>query len=453
MQAKSNQRKDERLKYKNIIQYEEHLGGDLYGAPVATEAFDIGARGIGFYDNKEFKLNAQLRISCNVSDTEKISFVVSVVRLQIYKPGIMQYLVGTQIKDISDENKNKLSAFLQKINICDLLEKVNLDNVMDIHFMAGYPIIVKKSGELKSVGDPLDEYTIRSLLLNLLDDNGYAKFMKEKDVNFILSYKEKRLRINMHFQQGKVEAVCRIINSKIPTPTQLGLPVIVERLIKNHPKGLILIAGRTGSGKTTTLAAMVGFLSKIVSGVIISIEDPIEYIQEKGKCIIKQRELGRDTISYASAIRNALRQNPDVLIIGEILDRETLELVLTAAESGMLVLTTIHSGSISQVLDRVTSFFPAETQKHIMTRMSIVLNGIVVQELFPRKIGGEGLIPAVEVLLMNETGRKMIRDGDWKQIPDYILRGKAQGMQFMKDSIEELVNKGIIDMGYLKESP
>jgi twitching motility protein PilT len=163
--------------------------------------------------------------------------------------------------------------------------------------------------------------------------------------------------------------------------------------------------------------------------------------------------LGRDTISYASAIRNALRQNPDVLIIGEILDRETLELVLTAAESGMLVLTTIHSGSISQVLDRVTSFFPAETQKHIMTRMSIVLNGIVVQELFPRKIGGEGLIPAVEVLLMNETGRKMIRDGDWKQIPDYILRGKAQGMQFMKDSIEELVNKGIIDMGYLKESP
>lgn len=385
MQSKSNQRKEERFKYKNTIQYEEYLGHELYGPPVATEAFDIGARGIGFYDNKEFKLNSQLRISCYVSDTEKISFIAAVVRLQIYKTEPMQYLIGTEIKNISEEHKEKLRTFLQEINIYALLERVDLANVMDVHFMAGHPIIIKKMGELKTVGEALDEYTVKNLLLNLLDEEGYAKFMKVKDINFILTYKEKRLRVNMHIQLGKVEAICRIVDLKIPTPAQLGLPSITGRLIGKHTKGLIVIAGRTGSGKTTTMASLVGYLSKIITGVIISIEDPIEYIQEKGECIIKQRELGRDTISYASAIRNALRQNPDALIIGEILDVETLELVLTASESGMLVITTIHSASISQVLDRIMSFFPAEMQKHILTRLSLVLKGIIVQELFPAK--------------------------------------------------------------------
>ena len=451
MQSKANQRKEERLKYKNIIQYEEYLGDELYGTPIATNTFDIGARGIGFYANKEFKLNSQLRISAYISDTENISFIASVVRLQLYQASPIQYLVGAEIKNISEENKEKLKLFLQEINIFSILDKINLENVMDIHFMAGYPIILKRMGKLKTVGRILDEYTIKNLLLNLLDDENYAKFMKFKDINFILTYKEKRLRFNMHFQQGKIEAVCRIVNSKIPTPSQLGLPPITESLIKNHTQGLIIIAGRTGAGKTTTLASLISYLSNIINGVIISIEDPIEYIQERSQCIIKQRELGRDTISYASAIRNALRQNPDALIIGEVLDAETMELVLNAAESGTLVFTTIHSASVTQVLDRIASFFPTEAQKHTLTRLSLILKGIIVQELFPRIVGDEGMVLATEVFLVNETGKKIIRESDWKSIPDYILRGKAQGMQTMKDSIENLVNKGIIDIGYSKE--
>ena len=255
----------------------------------------------------------------------------------------------------------------------------------------------------------------------------------------------------MHFQQGKVEAICRIVNSKIPTPSQLGLPPVTERLIKNNLKGLILIAGRTGAGKTTTLSSLLSYLSKIISGVIVSIEDPVEYIQEKGQCIIKQRELGTDTVSYASAIRNALRQNPDVLIIGETLDKDTMELVLTAAESGMLVLTTIHAGSVVQVMDRIASFFPTEAHQNILTRLSLALKGIIVQNLFPSIIEGKGLVIAAEIFLVNDLGKKIIRDGAWQQIPDIILRGKSQGMQTMKDAVEELVNKGIIDMGYLNE--
>jgi pilus retraction protein PilT len=451
MQSKTNQRKEERLKYKNIIQYEECLGDGLYGTPIATNAFDIGTRGIGFYVNKEFKLNSQLRISAYISDTEKVSFIVSVVRLQLYKSDPIQYLVGTEIKNISEEDKEKLKLFLREINIFSILEKIDLKNIIDIHFMAGYPLILKRMEKLITVGRVLDEYTIRNLLLSLLDDENYAKFMKSKDINFILTYKEKRLRFNMHFQQGKIEAVCRIINSKILTPSELGLPPITESLIKNHTKGLIIIAGRTGAGKTTTLASFISYLSNIINGVIISIEDPIEYIQEKSQCIIKQRELGRDTISYASALRNALRQNPDVLVIGEILDTETMELVLNAAESGTLVLTTIHSASVTQVLDRIASFFPPQAQKHTLTRLSLILKGIIVQELFPRIMGKEGMALATEVFLVNEVGKKIIRENDWKLITDYILRGKSQGMHTMKDSIENLVNKGIIDVGYSKE--
>jgi len=317
--------------------------------------------------------------------------------------------------------------------------------------MAGYPVTLKKMGKLKTVGSVLDEFTIKNLLLNLLDEESHARFMKTRDLNFILPYKEKRLRFNMHFQQGKVEAICRIVNSKIPTPSQLGLPPVTERLIKNNLKGLILIAGRTGAGKTTTLSSLLSYLSKIISGVIVSIEDPVEYIQEKGQCIIKQRELGTDTVSYASAIRNALRQNPDVLIIGETLDKDTMELVLTAAESGMLVLTTIHAGSVVQVMDRIASFFPTEAHQNILTRLSLALKGIIVQNLFPSIIEGKGLVIAAEIFLVNDLGKKIIRDGAWQQIPDIILRGKSQGMQTMKDAVEELVNKGIIDMGYLNE--
>jgi pilus retraction protein PilT len=451
VQSKPNQRKNDRLKFKNTIQYEECLENGLYAPSVVANTFDIGAQGIGFYANKEFKLHTDLKVTCYVSNTERISFIVSVVRIQLYKSAPLQYLIGTVIKTIDDADKEKLKLFLQEINIFSLLENINLENVMDIHFMAGYPIILKKIGKLKTIGKIMDEYTVKNLLLNLLDDVSYTRFMKFKDVNFIIPYKEKRLRFNLHFQQGKIEAVCRIVNAKIPTPAQLGLPPITESLIKNYTKGLILIAGRTGAGKTTTLASLIGYLNKIINGVIISIEDPVEYIQEKGQCIIKQRELGRDTFSYSSALRNALRQNPDVLIIGEVLDGETMELVLTAAESGTLVITTIHSASVTQVLDRITSFFPIEAQKHVLTRLSIILKGVIVQELFPSLIGNETLALATEVFLVNDTGKKIIREGDWKLIPDYILRGKSQGMVSMKESIESLVNKGIIDIGYSKE--
>lgn len=449
MYSKPEQRKDARFKFKNNIQYERVNKDGTFGTPIATIALDIGFRGLSFYANEEFELNSQVRITCYISGKEQIEFVARVVRMQIFKVGAMRYIVGVETVTITDEDRQKVVQFLTKINFYSILESLNLDHVMDIHLMAGYPPIIKKVGKLEHVGETLDDYTVRNLLVNILDDDHYEQFMRDKDINFVISFKDKRLRANIHFQQGRVEGVFRLVSSHVQKPSQLGLPVSVEKLLE-HKKGLILVAGRTGSGKTTTLASMVETLNNDREGIIISIEDPIEYVHVNNKCLIKQREVGKDTVSYATAVKNALRQNPDVLVIGEILDGPTMEIAMTAAESGTLVLTTIHAPNSSQALDRVVSFFPADMQKHILARLSLVLKGVITQELFPR-LDEKELVPAVEVLIMNDPARKIVREGDWKQIPNVVQTGKQLGMQTMQDALEQLARKGLIDIQYLKE--
>ncbi len=447
-----SQRKDVRLKFMNIIQYEKIKRQDVYGygAPTATTAVDISARGIGFYANEEFELNSNLRISCNLTSTEIISFQVRVVRMELFTKGVMKFIVGSEIKEITDESRAKLEAFLARINIFPILESCILENVSDMHFLAGSPLIIKKKGELMRVGEELDGYTVRSLLLNTLDDDRHEKLMKEKDVNFVFHYHDKRFRANIHFQQGNLEGFFRVSSSAVESPDVLGLPSVLGDFVSKAKKGLVLIAGNTGSGKTTTLSSLIGHLSKEKPRVIFTIEDPIEYIHEGSKGIIKQRELGRDTVSYASAIKNAMKQSPDVLVIGEIHDQETMALALTAAEAGILVLATLNASSTSHALDRVFSFFPPDTQKHVLNRLSLVLKGVIVQEIFP-KISGDGFIPAVEVFLPDQSFRETLAEGEWKHIAEFIAAGKGQGMRCMKDAVQELVDDGVIDQAYLNE--
>jgi twitching motility protein PilT len=221
----------------------------------------------------------------------------------------------------------------------------------------------------------------------------------------------------------------------------------VEKLL-NNANGLLLVAGRTGAGKTTTLASMVDLLNNKRESIIISIEKPIEYIHTNKKCLIKQREVGKDTDSFYAAAKNALRQNPDVLVIGEIL--ETMEVAIAAAESGTLVLTTIHAPSSSQALDRIASFFPPEVQRHILGRLSLVLKGVITQNLIPR-VDRRGLAVATEVLVIDSALKHIIKDGLWAQIPTAIQVGKKIGMQSMEESLDGLYRKGIIDIGYLRE--
>jgi twitching motility protein PilT len=390
-----------------------------------------------------------VRVTFSIAENQQVVITGTVVRMEIVKDAVLRYLIGIKGDNIDNETITKINKFIGKINLYGILDKIDLTNVVDLHLVAGCPPILKRVGRLERVGEPLDEYTLRTILINMLDEARYKKFSTEKDVNFVFSHKDKRLRANIHYQQGKIEGVFRLLASHVRLPSQLGLPSVVERILEEK-RGLILVSGRTGSGKTTTLASMVELLNNHREGIIICIEDPIECLHTNKKCIIKQREVGRDTTSFSSAVKNALRQNPDVLVIGEILDGQTMDIALTAAESGTLVLTSIHASDSGQALDRMVSFFPPDMQRHILARLSLVLKGIVAQELLPR-LDEASFVPAVEVLVVSDALRKIIRDGDWRQIPTIVQTGRHLGMQSLQESLEQLVHMGAIDPLYLKD--
>ena len=445
-------RKAERYKFRYYIQYERALEDGSFTVPVSVPARDVSTIGISFYADENMSLHAKIRITLSMFEKEKVSFVVRIVRMEIVEDAPFKFLIGTRLESIDQRSRVKIGEFINKINIYKILDGIDLSDVIDIHFVAGYPPVVKKIRKIEvSKGEPLEVNTLRGLLLNTLDDIRYKEFMQQKEINFVFFYKQGiRFRVNLHIQQDKVEGVFRLIPTQVSLPHQLGLPEAVEKLIIENKKGLILVAGRTGSGKTTTLASMVELLNNKREAIIISVERPIEYIHTNKKCIIKQREVGRDTISFSSAAKNALRQNPDVLIIGEILDRETMEVVVAAAETGMLVLSSIHAPDSTQALDRIISSFPAELQKHMLTRLSLVLKGIITQDLIPR-IDGKGLVVVAEVLIANDAMRRIVRDGDWRQIPTVLQTGRGLGMQSMRLSLEQYFNQGLIDLEYLRE--
>lgn len=443
-------RKGVRFKFRHLIQYEKILEDSSFSLPIAVPARDISAIGISFYAAEKMSLSSNLRITFILED-ERLSFIGKVIRMEMTEDAYSSFLVLVGIENVDEKVKTKINQFISRINIFDVLDNIELKDIVDINFVVGYPPIIKKMGKLEIMkGKPFSKDVLESLLFNVLDDNRYRKFAEEKEINFVFYYKEGlRFRVNLHIQQGKVEGVFRMIPFRINLPHQLGLPLVVEEMMENK-RGLILVAGRTGSGKTTTLASMIELLNNKRKGIIICIEKPIEYIHINKQCIIKQRDVGTDTLSFSNAAKNALRQNPDMLLIGEILDEETMEVAITAAETGMLVLSSIHAADSSQALDRIISFFPAELQKHMLSRLALILKGVITQNLIPRK-DEKGLVVAAEILVINDAMRRIVRAGDWKQIPTIIQTGKNIGMQSMRMSLEQYFLNGMIDGEYLKE--
>ena len=445
-------REVERFKFRSLIQYEILQKDGKYSLPVTIPAWDISSRGISFFSDERMEMNSKIRIEVTILDNEKASFVGRVVRMEISEQQPSRFLIGVKIDEIDDKSRKIIDEFIRSINIYNVLDKIKLDNVVDIHFVAGQPPILKKIGKME-IADlkPLGDLVLRDMLLNILDEDRYEDFIKEKEANFVFFYKEDvRFRVNLHMQRGKVEGVFRLIPNKVRNIKDLGLPDVVQRLMEDNKRGLILVAGRTGSGKSTSASAMIDIINNKRRAIVICIEKPIEFIHTNKKCFIKQREVGRDTLSFSNAAKNALRQNPDVLLIGEILDKDTMEVAITAAETGMLVLTTIHAPDSSQALDRIVSFFPAEMQKHMLSRLSLILKGIITQDLVPRK-DGNGLVVAAEILIASDAMKRIIRDGDWKQIPTVIQTGQNVGMQSMRQSLEQYFLQGIIEGEYFRE--
>jgi twitching motility protein PilT len=283
------------------------------------------------------------------------------------------------------------------------------------------------------------------MLYGLLSDTQRARFESEWELDFSVAVEETaRFRANLLLQKNGVEAVFRIINNVLPTPEQIQLPPVVAEWAQ-LPRGLVLITGPTGSGKSTTLACLIQKINESRKGHILTIEDPIEFVYEDKNCIVRQREIGQHSKSYTAALRHALREDPDVVLIGEMRDLETISAALTMAETGHLVLATLHTTDAAQTVDRIIDVFPAYQQQQVRTQLAGVLKGVVSQVLVS-KIGGKGRIAAREILVVTPAVSNLIREGKTHQIYGAIDTGLRAGMISLDKALADLVKRGAVSM-------
>ena len=325
-----------------------------------------------------------------------------------------------------------------------VLAEVVTQGASDLHLVAWSPPIIRMNGRLEPMDLPrLSAKELHDSLMKLLSEEQRKRFAKELDLDLSLSIAEVgRFRVNVHRQRGCTEAAFRVVTDKIRSISQLGLPSVMEDLARRD-QGLVLVTGPTGSGKSTTLAAMVDQINKERACMIITIEDPIEYIHRNIRSIIKQREIGHDTLGFPQALRNALRQDPDVIVVGEMRDLDTISTALTAAETGHLVLATIHTPDVIQTVDRVIDVFPPHAQNQVRLMFANTLHGILAQQLLPVP-GGRGRVVAIEVLLGTTAVRKILREAKTEQLTTIMQTSHEQGMVTMDKSLKLLYQRGLI---------
>ena len=333
-----------------------------------------------------------------------------------------------------------------------LLIEVAQRGASDLLLVAGVPPVFRIGGRLTRTADaPLTNDEIHALLATVVTAKVREKIESDGAADFSLRLSRSaseedrrawRFRVNVHRQRGTLAAAIRALPTEIPTLTQLRLPPTLAELVK-PTRGLVLVCGPTGSGKSTTLAALVGELNRAEARHIITIEDPIEYEHRNARSVIEQIEVGRDAPSFAAALRASLRQDPDVILVGEMRDLETVATALTAAETGHLILSTLHTSDAAQAIHRIVDVFPPVQQTQIKQQLAISLNAIVVQHLLPRQ-DNQGRAVAVEVLLNNNAVRNHIRNDKLQQLATEITLGRRQGMISLEDSLARLVHEGLI---------
>ncbi len=332
----------------------------------------------------------------------------------------------------------------QALRIELLLEEVINKKASDLHLQVGLPPMLRVDGGLKPVAGTtnLNEEAVESLIFAILDDDQKQILLKDKEFDFSFAFGDLgRFRVNAYHERGNLAAAFRLIPNEITTIEGLGLPKVVGDFAE-YPRGLVLITGPTGSGKSTTLAAIVDKINSEKSHHIITIEDPIEFTHKSKKSVIVQREVHYDTYSFSAALRSSLRQDPDVVLIGEMRDLETISAAITIAETGHLVFATLHTNSAAQSVDRMIDVFPPHQQPQVRAQLANILQGIVSQRLVP-SIGG-GRIAAAEILIANSAVRNIIREGKAHQLDAVIQTGAEHGMQSMDKTLVSLIHAGTI---------
>lgn len=325
-----------------------------------------------------------------------------------------------------------------------LLKKVVVKNASDLFITAGFPPAIKIDGDVhRAAEQKLTSEQSAILVRSIMNDKQAKEFDATQECNFAI-YPQGigRFRVSAFVQQNQVGAVLRRIVTEIPTIDDLDLPPILKEVVMTK-RGLVILVGATGSGKSTTLAAMVGYRNANSRGHIVTIEDPIEYVHPHNQCVVTQREVGVDTDSWAAALKNTLRQAPDVILIGEIRDRETMEYGIQFAETGHLCLATLHANSANQALDRVINFFPEEKRSQLLMDMSLNVKGIISQRLLPRE-KGSGRVAAMEILLKTPLVSDLIFKGEVAELKEVMKKSNQLGMNTFDQSLFDLFERGVI---------
>ena len=330
------------------------------------------------------------------------------------------------------------------MELSDLFQVAADSGASDIHIVTGAPPVLRIHGDLQPTDlDALTPRETERLIRNTLDDEGFAHLVKEGDLDYSIGVPHLgRFRINAHRQRGSYAAAIRYIPNEIPSLDQLGLPPRVAEFTALK-RGLVLVTGQTGSGKSTTLAALIDLINQRYPYHIITLEDPIEFVFPHGRSIVEQREVGIDSPGFATALRHVVRQDPDVILVGEMRDRETISTAITAAETGHLVFATLHTINASQTVDRIIDVFPADQQSQVRMMLSSSLQGVVSQALL-RRADGRGMVPVVELMVCTPPIRRCIREAETHLIQGIVETGRKFGMQGLDQAIAEQVLNGYI---------
>lgn len=326
----------------------------------------------------------------------------------------------------------------------DLLKHMVEKKASDLFITVGKPPSVKAHGKIISLGEnDLSREKANAIVLGIMNEEQKKEFLEEKELNFAIhSESIGRFRVNAFYQRGNMGAVLRRIETNIPELEDLDLPKVLENFSMTK-RGLVILVGATGAGKSSTLAAMINYRNKKSSGHIITIEDPIEFIHQHRNCIVTQREVGVDTDSFEIALKNTLRQAPDVILLGEIRSEATMNYAINFAETGHLCLATLHANNANQALDRIVNFFPSEKHPQLWSDLSLNLKAIVAQQLIPVAKGG-GRVPAIEILINTPVVREYIKKGEVGTLKEFMTKGRELGMQTFDQALFDLYKAGKI---------
>jgi twitching motility protein PilT len=331
------------------------------------------------------------------------------------------------------------------IDIKQMLATAIERGASDVHINVGMPPVMRINTELILMDLPVvSEEDAGKMVLAMVGEAKFKAFMEKRDLDFSTMIDDgSRFRVNAHFQKAGIAISFRAISNQVPDIDDLHLPEVVKELT-DLPRGLVIVTGHTGSGKSTSLAAMIGVINRKYKKRIITLEDPVEYLLDNKSCMIEQREIGSDCTSFASGLRHALRQDPDIILVGEMRDLETTSSTITAAETGHLVFSTLHTVNASQTVERIIDIYPASQQNQIRAMLSNTLQAVISQTLF-RRVDKPGMVPCVEILLCTSAVRNCIRENRVYEIPNIIETSRRLGMQSMDHSIQQMYMDGFLD--------